>query len=105
MAIEKDISTRTAIEITYTRTGNTLHRQERHGVKDEFNVIFITFNETTNYQGQDALQYLEDLTSSRDSYQALTTQTKTINDAQEESMQDDTDFLTEQVLEIEALLP
>ena len=104
MAIEKDIATRTAISVDYTRTGNTLNRRERHAVKDADGNIFITFDETTQYQGQEGLAFLDGLTSRRDSNQINLDRAIERNDAYEEDKQSDITFQTDQINEIEALL-
>ena len=98
MAIDKDIEYRTAVAVTYTRTGNTLHRRERHAIKNIANELEVTFDETTDYQGKSALKHLDRLTNERDSRQT------SLNDYAA-STQDDIDFLSEQITEIEALIP
>ena len=104
MAIDRDIKTRTAVAIDYTRTGNTLNRRERHGVKDSTGTIIITFDELTHYVGQAGLDYLDELTNTRDGHQGILTSTTARNDATELEMQENVDFLTAQVDEINALL-
>ena len=104
MAIERDIPTRTAISIDYTRTGNTLNRRERHGVKDAANNIIITFEEITEYPGQEGLNYLAELTASRDGNQSYLDRTVAENDATQADMQSGITFQTDQINEIEALL-
>jgi len=104
MAIERDIPTRTAISIDYTRTGNTLNRRERHGVKDVGGAIIITFEEITAYKGKDALDYLANLTASRDSNQVFLDNLVVANDKTEAEVQSGVTFQTDQIDEIEALL-
>jgi len=104
MAIERDIPTRTAISVDYTRTGNTLHRRERHGVKDVNNVIIITFEEITSYHGQEGLDFLANLTLSRDLNQESLNETIVRNDEEEADLQSGITFQSEQIDEIEALL-
>ena len=98
MAIDRDIPTKTAVSITYTRTGNTLNRRERHGIKDKDGTIHITFDETTEYTGKDGLTYLSNIKNQaanlQESFDAVSLQfTPNII------------FLTAQIDEIEALLP
>lgn len=104
MAIDRDIVTKTAVSIDYTRTGNTLHRRERHGVKDATNSIIVTFDESTDYVGAAGLKYLEDLTGARDDGQVFLDNTIVANDNQEAEIEKNVDFLTAQIDEIEALL-
>lgn len=104
MAIDKDIIHKTAVSIVYSRTGNTLHRRERHGVKNTDGAIEITFDETTSYVGKDALQYLADIKTTRDSSQDILNQFVAANTETENSITGDIDFLSEQITEIEALL-
>jgi hypothetical protein len=104
MAIERDIPTRTAVSVDYTRTGNTLDRRERHGVKDINNVIIITFEEITHYEGQAGLDFLASLTGARDTNQEFLDQMTAQNDASEAELQSGITFQSEQIAEIEALL-
>lgn len=104
MAIEKDIPTRTAVSIDYTRTGNTLHRRERHGVKDATNTIIITFEEFTDYVGQAALKYLDQLKATESSSIEFQTIEVATNNEREAEIQSNITFLNDQITEIEALL-
>lgn len=104
MAIDKDKVHKTAIEIAYTRTGNTLHARTRNAVKDFSGQIFITFDETVDYVGKAALAYLDNAKAARDSSQAGLDAITASNNAVEQSMQEDIDFIQEQIDEIEALL-
>ena len=104
MAIEKDIPTRTAVSIDYTRTGNTLNKRERHAVKDVNNVLIITFEEITSYVGQEGLDFLASLTASRDSNQTFLDELTVQNDAAEAEIQSGITFQTDQINEIEALI-
>ena len=104
MAIERDIPTRTAVSVDYTRTGNTLNRRERHGVKDVNNNIIITFEEITHYEGQAGLDYLASLTADRDSNQVFLDGMIVQNDGAEAEVQSGITFQTDQINEIEALL-
>ena len=104
MAIEKDIPTRTAVSIDYTRTGNTLNRRERHGVKDKDGAIIITFEEITTYVGKEGLDFLTTLTRSRDRSQSHLDRMIADNDSAESEIQSGITFQTDQISEIEALL-
>lgn len=105
MAIDKDKVHKTAVSITYARTGKTLHRRERHGVKDFTGTLFITFDETADYEGKIALAYLAELKSTNKISQTILDAAITANNAAEASMQSDITFLQDQIDEIEALLP
>lgn len=96
MAIDRDIRHRTAVSMTYARTGNTLHCRERHGVKDLNGVVTITFDETKQYIGPAAIDYLKNLKGTRENLQ------RTI-DSYVSTIQPDIDFITNQIDEIEAL--
>ena len=104
MAIDKDIPTRTAIEITYARTGITLHERTRHAVKDKDGQIFITYDNIVSYVGQDAIDYLNKLKDTSASSQARLDRRIASNDEMETERQGDIDFINEQIAEIEALL-
>jgi hypothetical protein len=104
MAIEKDIATRTAVAIDYTRIGNTLNRRERHAVKDTDGNIFLTFEEITHYEGQKGLDFLDRLTQRRDTNQESLDNAIVRNNGSEAEQQSDIAFQTEQIDEIEALL-
>ena len=104
MAIEKDIATRTAIEITYVRTGNTLHERTRHAVKDTTGQIFITYDNLVSYVGQEAIDYLNKLKNTSTSSQARLDSKEASNRERETEKQEDIDFINEQIEEIEALL-
>lgn len=104
MAIEKDKTHKTAIEVTYARTGNTIHRRERHGVKDETNTVRITLDETTDYKGSDAVDYYKQLKAFTESKQTSFDALKASNQAVEADMQSELDFMNDQIAEIEALL-
>ena len=105
MAIDRDLTYKTAISIDYSRTGNTLNRRERHGVKDSTGAIIVTFDETTSFTGNDALDYLENLIISRDSKQVFLDKTIAQHDAEEADQESTITFQTTQITEIEALLP
>ena len=104
MAIDRDLKYRTAVSINYSRTGNTLNRRERHGVKDSTGAIIITFDETTSFVGNDALKYLADITSNRDSVQQYLDQEIAQHNEQKTSLENEINFTTAQIAEIEALL-
>jgi len=104
MAIDKDIATRTAIEITYARTGNTLHERTRHAVKDKDGVIFITNDNIVSYVGQDAIDYLNSLKDTSAASQTKLDRRIASNDERETEKQEDIDFINEQIAEIEALI-
>jgi len=104
MAIDKDIPTRTAIEITYARIGSTLHERTRHAVKDTDGQIFITYDNLVSYVGQDAIDYLNKLKDTSASSQARLDTREALNREMETEKQEDIDFINEQIAEIEALL-
>jgi hypothetical protein len=104
MPIEKDLRTRTAIEITYARSGNTLHERTRHAVKDISGVIFITYDNLVSYVGAEAIGYLNKLKDTSASSQARLDSREASNRESEEEKQEDIDFINEQIVEIEALL-
>ena len=105
MAIDRDLQTRTAVSINYTRTGNTLNRRERHGVKDSTGTIIITFDETTAFVGKDALDYLANIISQRDSVQGVLDSITEQYTKQKDSIENEINFTTDQITEIQALLP
>lgn len=104
MAIDKDIAHRTAISVNHTRIGNVLHRRERHAVKDSDDVLHITHDETSTFQGQEALKYLDDLKRGHDNLDNSLATITASNDAQEAELASDVQFLADQIAEIEALL-
>ena len=104
MAIDRDLKYRTAVSINYSRTGNTLHRRERHGVKDSSGVIIIISDETTSFAGKDALDYLENIIRQRDDTQQYLDQVIADHNNQKDSIENDINFTTAQITEIEALL-
>ena len=104
MAIDKDIATRTAIEITYARTGITLHERTRHAVKDKDGVVFITYDNIVSYVGQDAIDYLNKLKDTSVASQTKLDRRIASNDERETEKQEDIDFLNEQITEIETLI-
>jgi len=105
MAIDKDRVHQTAISIDYTRTGNTLHRRERHGVKDTANVVHVTFDETSSYKGDRAIEYYEEIKATRDVAENSLTITESRHADIEEEMQSDLGFINAQITEIEGLMP
>ena len=104
MAIDRDIKYRTAVSIDYSRTGNTLHRRERHGVKDSAGAIIIISDETTSYAGQDALNYLNDIIYKKDSTQEYLDEKTAQHNNVKDSLESEINFTTAQITEIEALL-
>ena len=105
MAIDRDLQTRTAVSINYTRTGNTLNRRERHGVKDSTGVIIIISDETTSFVGKDALDYLANTISQRDNAQQYLDELIAGHNKQKDSIENEINFTTDQITEIQALLP
>ena len=104
MAIDRDLKYRTAVSINYSRTGNTLHRRERHGVKDSSGAVIITSDETTSFVGKDALDYLDNIISERDGVQQYLDQLIAGHNKQKDPIENEIDFATAQITEIEALL-
>jgi len=105
MAIDRDLKYKTAVSIDYSRTGNTLNRRERHGVKDSTGAIIVTFDETTSFVGNDALDYLANIIGQRDNIQQYLDKTIAQHNEQKTSMENEINFTSAQITEIEALLP
>ena len=104
MAIDRDLKYRTAVSIDYSRTGNTLHMRERHGVKDSSGAIIITSDETTSFVGQDALKYLNNIISQRDTIQQYLDRIIAQHNEEKTPIENEVNFTTAQITEIEALL-
>ena len=104
MAIEIDKVHRTGVRIDYSRTGNTLNRRERRGVKDIDGVQNVTFDETTNYVGKDATAFLNKLKSQESSMSDALVSIQASHTEEENKISSQITFMSDQITEIEALL-
>lgn len=104
MAIDIDKTLRTAVSVSYSRSGNKLNKRERHAVKDTDNNVHIVFDETTQHVGKDGLNLLSGLKNASSIITNNLADTVARNRAEEAAQQSNIDFINNQIAEIEALL-